>query len=200
METIKSWDSFNEEKGNKWIQDAIKHPGALRKSMKKDKDEKISSTEIESELSKLRRKDKDPKKPGTQLGKKDATKKRRLELAKTLRSLKEHEEQQNYMFFSNLQTIKRLIDELLEMDESEMDAMLNEHDWASEHIATAKDDIEEVFNFFKGHDNPEEDKDFDDEDFDDEDFDENDEYDRHLSSYDDFSGEEPDEDEDEDNE
>lgn len=165
MESIKSWDSFNEEKGNKWIQDAIKHPGALRKSMKKDKDEKISSNEIESELSKLRRKDKDPKKPGTQLGKKDATKKRRLELAKTLRSLKEHEEHQNYMFFSNIQTIKRLVDALLEMYESEMDAMLNEHDWASEHVATAKDDIEEVFNFFKGHSSPEEDEDFDDEDF-----------------------------------
>jgi len=164
METIKSWNSFNEEKGNKWIQDAIKHPGALRKSMKKDKDEKISSSEIESELSKLRKKDKDPKKPGTQLGKKDATKKRRLELAKTLRSLKEHEEQKNYMFFSNLQTIKRLVDELLEMDESEMDAMLDEHDWASEHVSTAKDDIEEVFNFFKSHDNPEdEDHEFDDE-------------------------------------
>lgn len=164
METIKSWDSFNEEKGNKWIQDAIKHPGALRKSMKKNKDEKISSSEIESELSKLRKKDKDPKKPGTQLGKKDATKKRRLELAKTLRSLKEHEDKKNYMFFSNLQTIKRLVDELLEMDESEMDAMLDEHDWASEHVATAKDDIEEVFNFFKSHDNPEdEDQEFDDE-------------------------------------
>lgn len=164
METIKSWDSFNEEKGNKWIQDAIKHPSALRKSMKKDKDEKISSSEIESELSKLRKKDKDTKKPGTQLGKKDATKKRRLELAKTLRSLKEHEDKKNYMFFSNLQTIKRLVDELLEMDESEMDAMLDEHDWASEHVATAKDDIEEVFNFFKSHDDPEdEDHEFDDE-------------------------------------
>lgn len=163
METIKSWDSFNEEKGNKWIQDAIKHPGALRKSMKKDKDEKISSSEIESELSKLRKKDKDPKKPGTQLGKKDATKKRRLELAKTLRSLKEHEDKKNYMFFSNLQTIKRLVDELLEMDESEMDAMLDEHDWASEHVSTAKDDIEEVFNFFKSHDNIEDDHEFDDE-------------------------------------
>lgn len=171
METIKSWDSFNEEKGNKWIQDAIKHPGALRKSMKKDKDEKISSSEIESELSKLRKKDKDPKKPGTQLGKKDATKKRRLELAKTLRSLKEHEDKKNYMFFSNLQTIKRLVDELLEMNESEMDAMLDEHDWASEHVSTAKDDIEEVFNFFKSHDNPEDDKDHDDDfmDYDNED-------------------------------
>lgn len=161
METIKSWDSFNEEKGNKWIQDAIKHSGALRKSMKKDKDEKISSSEIESELSKLRKKDKDPKKPGTQLDKKDATKKRRLELAKTLRSLKEHQEEGNYMFFSNLETIKRLVDELLQMDKAEIDAMLNEHDWASDHITSSKDDIEEVFDFIAGHTNPEEDEEYD---------------------------------------
>lgn len=161
METIKSWDSFNEEKGNKWIQDAIKHSGALRKSMKKDKDEKISSSEIESELSKLRKKDKDPKKPGTQLDKKDATKKRRLELAKTLRSLKEHQEEGNYMFFSNLETIKRLVDELLQMDKAEIDAMLNEHDWASDHITSSKDDIEEVFDFIAGHTNSEEDEEYD---------------------------------------
>jgi hypothetical protein len=165
METIKSWDSFNEEKGNKWIQDAIKNPGALKKSLNKGKEDKITSSEIESELSKLRKKDKDPKKPGTQLGKKDATKKRRLELAKTLRSLKEHREQKNYMFFSNLKTIKRLVDELLEMDESKMDAILDDHDWASDHVSTSKDDIEEVFSFFKGHDNIEEFK--DEEEFDD---------------------------------
>jgi hypothetical protein len=33
------------------------------------------------------------------------------------------------------------------MDQSEIDEVLNEADWASDHIATSKDDIEEVFNF-----------------------------------------------------
>lgn len=160
MNSIKYWDSFNEEKGNKWIQDAIKKPGALKKSLGKGKDEKITKTEIEKELSKLKSKDKDSKKPGTQLDKKDATKKRRLELAKTLRSLKENHEETNYMFFSNLETIKRLVDELLEMDRAEIDAMLNEHDWASDHITSSKDDIEEVFNFIASH-NTEEDEDWD---------------------------------------
>lgn len=160
MDKLQSFESFNEEKKDKWIQDAIKKPGALKKSLGKGKDDKITKTEIEEELSKLKSKDKDKKKPGTQLDKKDATKKRRLELAKTLKSIKENHEEGNYMFFSNLETIKRLVDKLLEMDKSEIDTMLNEHDWASDHITSSKDDIEEVFNFISSH-NTEEDEDWD---------------------------------------
>lgn len=160
MDKLQSFESFNEEKKDKWIQDAIKNKGALKKSLGKGKDEKLTKAEIEKELSKLKNKDKDKEKPGTQLNKKDATKKRRLELAKTLRSLKENHEEGNYMFFSNLETIKRLVDKLLEMDKSEIDTMLNEHDWASDHITSSKDDIEEVFNFISSH-NTEEDEDWD---------------------------------------
>lgn len=85
MENIKDFNSFNEKKN--WIKDAISNKGSLKKSLGKDKDDKITKTEIEKELSKLKAKDKDKKKPGTQLDKKDATKKRRLELAKTLKSI-----------------------------------------------------------------------------------------------------------------
>ena len=68
--------------------------------------------------------------------------------------LKEHGETSNYMFFGNLKTIKRLVDEMLEMDEAKVDAiLLDGHNWAVDHIATSKDDIEEVFNFLAGHDN-----------------------------------------------
>lgn len=150
-------EEFNEKKN--WIKDAISNKGSLKKSLGKGKDDKISKSEINAELSKLKAKDKDKKKPGTQLDKKDATKKRRLELAKTLsklKAVKEHSEEGNYMFFSNLETIKRLVDELLKMDKSEIDAMLTEHDWASDHITSSKDDIEEVFDFIAGHTNPEE--------------------------------------------
>lgn len=153
MSNIKSFDSFNEKKN--WIKDAIKNPGALKKSLGKE-DEKLTKKEINAELNKLKAKDKDKDKKGTQLDKADATKKRRLELAKTLGSLKEHQETQNYMFFGNLQTIKRLVDEMLEMDESEVDEILKEHNWALDHIATSKDDVEEVFNFLAGHNSPEE--------------------------------------------
>lgn len=57
---------------------------------------------------------------------------------------------ENYMFFQNLKEIRDNIDTLLSMDESEVDQTLsNGHDWATEHIATAKDDIEEVTSFLK---------------------------------------------------
>jgi len=155
MGTIKGFDSFNEKKEEKkkeWIADAIKKPGALKKQLGKDEDEKLTKKEIEKEIKDLEKKDKDPKKPGAQLNKKDATKKRRLELAKTLKKMNEHQEQQNYMFFGNLKTIKRLVDEMLEMDEAEVDNLLsNGHNWALDHIATSKDDVEEVFNFLAGH-------------------------------------------------
>jgi ATP-dependent Zn protease len=75
--------------------------------------------------------------------------------SKNLRGLKEHQEHENYMFFGNLKTIKRLVDEMLEMDESEVDSILsNGHGWATDHIATSKDDIEEVFNFLASHESP----------------------------------------------
>jgi histidinol dehydrogenase len=57
---------------------------------------------------------------------------------------------ENYMFFGNLKTIKRLCETLLEMDQSAVDHILkNGHGWAVDHIATSKDDVEEVFNFIK---------------------------------------------------
>ena len=156
--SISSFSSFNEEKKDKWIKDAIKKPGSLRKSLNKKEGEKITKGEIDSELQALKGKDKDPKKKGVQgLKGKDLSKFRKLNLAKTLKSLKEHQETQNYMFFGNLQTIKRLVDKMLEMDESEVDTILsNGHNWALDHIATSKDDVEEVFNFLAGHNTPDE--------------------------------------------
>lgn len=86
MNTIESFEFFNEKKN--WIKDAISKPGSLKKSLGIGKDEKLTKGEIEDELSKLKKKDKDKNKPGTQLNKKDALKKKRLELAKTLSKLK----------------------------------------------------------------------------------------------------------------
>lgn len=58
------------------------------------------------------------------------------------------EEVKNYMFFSSLQSIKEKVDKILSMDKLTIDAMLEDgHDWANDHIATSKDDIEEVYNW-----------------------------------------------------
>lgn len=55
----------------------------------------------------------------------------------------------SYMFFGNLQIIKRSIDALMQMSPAEVDAILNDgHDWAADHVATSKDDLQEVADFF----------------------------------------------------
>ena len=89
MEHIKGFDSFDIIEEKKWIKDAIKKPDSLRKKLGKKDDEKITKTEIRDEISKLRKKDKDKDKKGIQLGKKDSTKLKQLNLAKTLKSIKE---------------------------------------------------------------------------------------------------------------
>ena len=58
--------------------------------------------------------------------------------------------QDNYMFFGNLETMKRLVDMLLEMDKSKIDSILNEHDWASDHMSVATENLEQVFDFLTG--------------------------------------------------
>jgi len=62
------------------------------------------------------------------------------------------EKPKNYMFFSNLKVIKSAVEEMLSMDASQIDALLDDgHDWASDHIATSKDDVEEVHQWLKGN-------------------------------------------------
>lgn len=57
-------------------------------------------------------------------------------------------EASRYMFFSNLQQIRRQAGLILDMDESEIQEILeNGHDWAQDHIATAKESIDQVFDF-----------------------------------------------------
>ena len=65
--------------------------------------------------------------------------------------LKEEEKEQvNYMFFSNLEQIKRQCEMMLEMDQDMLDDIIqNGHDWADDHITEAKTNIDQVFDFFK---------------------------------------------------
>jgi len=64
--------------------------------------------------------------------------------------LETHDEQHSsrYMFFSNLQQMRRQCDMLLEMDHSMIEEILeNGHDWAQDHIAEAKNNMDQVFDF-----------------------------------------------------
>lgn len=149
--SIKSFNSFNEEKENNWIKDAVKNKGGLRKSLNKKEGEKITKKEINSELKKLKAKDKDKSKEGIQgLSKRDLRKLRQLNLAKTLKGFKESKDydNDNYMFFANLQHIARMSSEIMKMDESKIDEMLTDgHDWANDHISKSMESIEHVYNF-----------------------------------------------------
>ena len=53
-----------------------------------------------------------------------------------------------YMFFSNLEQMKRQCDMLLDMDQSMVEEILeNGHDWAQDHISEAKNNMDQVFDF-----------------------------------------------------
>jgi hypothetical protein len=57
-------------------------------------------------------------------------------------------EASRYMFFGNLEQIRRQAGLLLDLDENKINEILeNGHDWAQDHIATAKESIDQVFDF-----------------------------------------------------
>lgn len=59
-----------------------------------------------------------------------------------------YENLENYMFFSNIENIKRKCENILSRDFKEIDELLkNGHDWASDHISVAKENIEQVESF-----------------------------------------------------
>jgi hypothetical protein len=59
-------------------------------------------------------------------------------------------ENANYMFFSNLQQMKRQIEMIMEMDKEVVnEIIINGHDWADDHISEAKTNIDQVFDFLK---------------------------------------------------
>ena len=71
-------------------------------------------------------------------------------ISKVIRKvLKETEERSTrYMFFSNLEQMKRQCEMLLDMDQNQIEQILEEgHDWAQDHIAEAKNNMDQVFDF-----------------------------------------------------
>ena len=63
--------------------------------------------------------------------------------------IKENEMTENYMFFGNLQQIQRQCEMLLKMNPKELDNIIkNGHDWADDHVSEAKNNMDQVFDFF----------------------------------------------------
>jgi len=76
-------------------------------------------------------------------------------------SEQEGTENDRYMFFSNLEQIHRQMGILLEKDPEMIHSILeNGHDWAQDHIATAKESIDQVFDFIMNEENDGSDEDF----------------------------------------
>ena len=58
------------------------------------------------------------------------------------------EESERYMFFSNLEQMKRQCELLLKLDRNMVEGILSDgHDWAQDHIAEAKNNMDQVFDF-----------------------------------------------------
>jgi len=58
------------------------------------------------------------------------------------------EESERYMFFSNLEQMRRQCGLLLDLDHNMVEEILsNGHDWAQDHIAEAKNNMDQVFDF-----------------------------------------------------
>jgi len=70
-------------------------------------------------------------------------------IKKHLKAISESEmpEQENYMFFGNIEQMKRQCELLMNEDKNEIDSILKQHDWAQDHIAEAKSLLDQVFDF-----------------------------------------------------
>lgn len=65
------------------------------------------------------------------------------------KTLSEQRTTENYMFFGNLEQMKRQIDELMSIDPQQIDQLLqNGHDWADDHISKSKENLDHVYEFF----------------------------------------------------
>jgi hypothetical protein len=70
------------------------------------------------------------------------------ELSQIIKKILSEQESERYMFFSNLEQMRRQCDLLLDLDRDMVEEILsNGHDWAQDHIAEAKNNLDQVFDF-----------------------------------------------------
>lgn len=118
--------------------------------VEKTKDKKNLMYAISTNIAKYGQPQTPKKAKSTHLTTAQKTKKEKIvkNLKKSMKECSCEDETTNYMFFQNLTTIKHAVDEILQMDPQSIDMILSQgHDWASDHIATSTDDIEEVYHF-----------------------------------------------------
>jgi hypothetical protein len=83
------------------------------------------------------------------------------DITKLVKNVLNEQKSNRYMFFSNLEQMKRQCELLLDLDEDMVESILeNGHDWAQDHISEAKNNMDQVFDFLMNEIN---DEDVDDE-------------------------------------
>ena len=71
-----------------------------------------------------------------------------LDLTNLVKKVLAEQQTANYMFFSNLEQMKRQCELLLDLDPNMVDEILqNGHDWADDHVSEAKNNMDQVFDF-----------------------------------------------------
>ena len=79
------------------------------------------------------------------------------ELTSLIKNVLSEQGSDRYMFFSNLEQMKRQCELLLELDRDMVDSILdNGHDWAQDHIAESKNNLDQVFDFLMNEINDDE--------------------------------------------
>jgi len=70
------------------------------------------------------------------------------ELQNIITNVLKEQSSDRYMFFSNLEQMRRQCDMLLELERDMVDSILdNGHDWAQDHVAESKNNLDQVFDF-----------------------------------------------------
>lgn len=82
------------------------------------------------------------------LEKKKTIKIKESDIHRIVQKVLQEQENQRYMFFSNLEQMKRQCEMLLDLDQNQVEQILSDgHDWAQDHIAEAKNNMDQVFDF-----------------------------------------------------
>ena len=69
-------------------------------------------------------------------------------LTELVKRIMSEQDNERYMFFSNLEQIHRQTGLLLELNKNTVEGILDGgHDWAQDHVSTAKESLDQVFDF-----------------------------------------------------
>ena len=69
-------------------------------------------------------------------------------LTELIKKIISEQDSERYMFFSNLEQIHRQTGLLLELNKNTVESVLDGgHDWAQDHVSTAKESLDQVFDF-----------------------------------------------------